>query len=258
MRKSFLLHIDSLCILDDLTDEQKGQLFNAIYQFQLGNKIELSSIIKIAFSQFKNQFMRDAEKYEKTCEARKLAGSKGGKQKVANATNSKQKVANVAESDNDSKSKNKSDSKNKEEPIKPLENLKDEFEPIWKDYSLTFLKAKGRGGGVKKKAKANFNKLIAKYSLTQILDLIEAHKKLKIGHKDLERLLTINYMKQFLEDSTTAPTGLVPIDWIGKKFIYGEYRCEFTEKGYFNITQDYEVTNTQDVKNIIEGIKNAG
>ena len=76
--KSFLLQIDSLCILDDLTDEQSGQLFNAIYQYQLGNEIELPPLIRIAFSQFKNQFNRDEEKYQKTCEARKEAGSKGG------------------------------------------------------------------------------------------------------------------------------------------------------------------------------------
>jgi hypothetical protein len=113
MRKSFVLHIDSLCVLDDLSDEQKGQLFNAIYQYQLGNEVVLSPLVKIAFSQFKQQFIRDDEKYQNVCESRKIAGSKGGKQKVANASKCKQNVANVADSDNksDSDSKNKSDSK---------------------------------------------------------------------------------------------------------------------------------------------------
>ena len=127
MRKSFLLHIDSLCILDDLSDEQKGQLFNAIYKFQLGEELELSPIIKIAFSQFKNQFMRDEEKYEKTCEARKLAGSKGGKQRVANqanATNSKQDEANQAENKN--KNKNKSDNDNKKDSDNNIIVVEDE------------------------------------------------------------------------------------------------------------------------------------
>jgi len=101
MKSSFLLHIDSLCILDDLDDEQKGQLFFAIYKYQLGEEIELSPLIKIAFSQFKNQFIRDNEAYKKTVEARKLAGAKGGKQKVANASKSKQKVTNVAVKDKD-------------------------------------------------------------------------------------------------------------------------------------------------------------
>tara|TARA_R110001632_G_scaffold1663_3_gene7271 strand:+ start:1286 stop:1978 length:693 start_codon:yes stop_codon:yes gene_type:complete len=113
MKKSFLLHIDSLCILNDLTDEQSGQLFKAMYQYQIGEVLELSPIIKIAFSQFKNQFDRDDEKYINTCESRKQAGSKGGKQRVANQANarkSKQDEANQAENKNKNKNKNKKDS----------------------------------------------------------------------------------------------------------------------------------------------------
>jgi len=102
MKPSFILHIDSLCILNDLDDVQKGQLFFAIYKYQIGEEIELSPMIKIAFSQFKNQFIRDNETYKKTVKARKIAGAKGGKQKVANATKSKQKVANLAVNDKDS------------------------------------------------------------------------------------------------------------------------------------------------------------
>ena len=105
------MHLDSLCILEELDDVQKGQLFNAIYKYQLGEEIELTPIIKIAFSQFKNQFQRDDEKYKKVCEVRKQAGSVGGKQRVANQANaskSKQDVANQA----DNKNKNKSDSDN--------------------------------------------------------------------------------------------------------------------------------------------------
>jgi hypothetical protein len=108
-KKSFLLHIDSLDILDDLTNGQAGVLFKAIKAHQNNEEFDLDSIVKIAFSPFKNQFARDDEKYTKTCERRAIAGSKGGKQKVANASNSKQNVANVA--DSVSKNKNKSDSK---------------------------------------------------------------------------------------------------------------------------------------------------
>jgi uncharacterized phage protein (TIGR02220 family) len=111
-RKSFLLHIDSLDILDDLTNEQVGELFRAIKAYQHGETLELSPIVKVAFSPFKNQFIRDSEKYEKTCKARAAAGSKskGGKQKVANASKSQQKVANLADNKNKNKNKNKSDS----------------------------------------------------------------------------------------------------------------------------------------------------
>lgn len=116
-RKSFVLHIDSLDILDDLTNGQAGVLFKAIKAHQNDEEFDLDSIVKMVFIPFKNQFARDNEKYEKTCKARATAGSKGGKQRVANqaiASNSKQKVANQAESDSKSDSKSKSDSDIKE------------------------------------------------------------------------------------------------------------------------------------------------
>ena len=116
-KKSFLMHIDSLAVIDDLTDEQCGELFRAIKSYHYGEELELSPLVKIAFSPFKNQFIRDHEKYIKTCEARAIAGSKGGKQKVANASKRNQKVANLA--DNDNKKDNDSDNDNKKKRFKP-------------------------------------------------------------------------------------------------------------------------------------------
>ena len=112
-KKSFLIHIDSLDILDDLSNGQAGVLFKAIKAYQHEEDYPLDSIVKIAFSPFKNQFARDDEKYVKTCERRAIAGSKGGKQKVANASKCKQELANVADNKNKNKNKtnNKSDSK---------------------------------------------------------------------------------------------------------------------------------------------------
>lgn len=109
-KKSFLLHIDSLEILNDLSDEQAGKLFKAIYSHQIDENIELDQITKMVFLPFRNQFERDNEKYAKTCERRAIAGSKGGKQKVANASKCKQELANVADNKNKNKTKNKSDS----------------------------------------------------------------------------------------------------------------------------------------------------
>ena len=127
-KKSFLLHIDSLDILDDLTNGQAGVLFKAIKAYQHGEDFPLDSVVKIAFSPFKNQFFRDDEKYAETCKRRAIAGSKGGKQKVANASNSKQELANVADSNNKNKNKtnNKSDS-NKEDTT-------DRFAEFWDLY----------------------------------------------------------------------------------------------------------------------------
>lgn len=81
MRKSFILHNDSLNVLDILTDEQAGKLFKAIRNYQNGVPQELDFGINIAFVQFENQFKRDEEKYESVVERNKINGSKGGRPK---------------------------------------------------------------------------------------------------------------------------------------------------------------------------------
>ncbi len=116
-KKSFLLHIDSLEILNDLSDDQAGKLFKAIYSHQIDGEISLDQITKMVFLPFRNQFERDNEKYVKTCERRAIAGSKGGKQKVANASKCKQELANVADSNNKNKNKTKNKSDNKSKDI---------------------------------------------------------------------------------------------------------------------------------------------
>ena len=116
-RKSFIIHKDSLSILDDLSDEQAGQLFKAIKSYQLDEEKELSSLIKIAFSPFKNQFVRDAEKYLNTVERNRINGSKGGRPPnpenpeepsglIGNPTKPK-KTDSGSKSDSDSKSDSK-------------------------------------------------------------------------------------------------------------------------------------------------------
>lgn len=114
-RKSFIIHKDSLSVLKKLNDVQAGKLFKSIAAYQEHNLLPEDNLISIIFEPFLNQFIRDEENYRNTCERRREAGSKGGKQKVANASKSKQKLANLADSksksDSDSDSKNKSDSK---------------------------------------------------------------------------------------------------------------------------------------------------
>ena len=139
-KKSFLLHIDSLDILDDLTNGQAGVLFKAIKAYQKEEEFELDSIVKIAFSPFKNQFSRDDDKYSKTCERRAIAGSKGGKQKVANASNCKQEVANVADTKNKNKNKNKT--KNKSDNDKE-EIVTSRFTPPTDIETVSYFESKG-------------------------------------------------------------------------------------------------------------------
>lgn len=121
-RKSFIIHKDSLSVLDELTDAQAGQLFKAIKSYQTEQDYELDNVLRIAFASFKNQFIRDAEKYAETVERRREAGSKGGQakqQNLANASNSKQNLANLADSVSKSDSKKDSDKESKKNILIP-------------------------------------------------------------------------------------------------------------------------------------------
>lgn len=78
--------------------------------------------------------------------------------------------------------------------------LENEFQGFWKNYTLSFLKSLGRNGGVKKKAFTNYKKIRSKYSYEQISNLVTSEANKSVGHRDLERVFTLDNMKQLLED----------------------------------------------------------
>jgi Family of unknown function (DUF6291) len=121
-KKSFILHLDSLDILDEITDEQAGQLFKAIKAFHNDNEVTLDPLVKMVFIPFKNQFLRDNEKWIGTKEKRALAGSLGGKQKVANANKIKQTPPvseNVSVSDKEKENVNEKENENGNDTLQP-------------------------------------------------------------------------------------------------------------------------------------------
>jgi hypothetical protein len=103
MKTSFVLHFDSLAMLDELTDEQAGQLFRAMKTFQLTGEMPQEFWLRVALTPFINQWSRDNLKWTKIADMRKELGKKGGeakrdklKQLVAIGSDSKQELANVA------------------------------------------------------------------------------------------------------------------------------------------------------------------
>lgn len=80
MKTSFILHIDSLCILDKMNDEQAGKFLKAIYQYQKTKELpELDPLLELVITPFINQFFRDEKKYEKVVERNRENGEKGGR-----------------------------------------------------------------------------------------------------------------------------------------------------------------------------------
>jgi hypothetical protein len=142
MKKSFLLYIDALEVLNVLTDEQAGQLFKAIRAYQLGIEIESEPIIQIALASFIQNFKRDNEKYLMIVERNRSNGLKNSKLKHETQKTQKSPVGSngvhssplVTDNgnDNDNDNDSVSDSKKKktikkENPPPTLEEVKTWF-----------------------------------------------------------------------------------------------------------------------------------
>jgi hypothetical protein len=129
IRKSFILHHDSLNVLDDLTDDQAGLLFKAIKAYHLGDDLTLDVLTNIAMSPFRNQFDRDAIKYENLCEKNRLIAENRYNTKSTTGKAGNQPLPEATKStDNDSKSKSDSDSDSKKEVTN------DRFAEFWDLY----------------------------------------------------------------------------------------------------------------------------
>lgn len=76
--KSFIIHKDSLLILNELSDDEAGKLFKAIFHYQtFGNIEKIDQLTKIALNPFLNQFKRDQEKWEEECKRSSEKGKLG-------------------------------------------------------------------------------------------------------------------------------------------------------------------------------------
>ena len=131
IKKSFILHLDSLDVIDELNDQQIAELFKAIIDFQKTGKTNLKGLMKVVFIPFKNQFLRDNNKYDSKCETNKINGSKGGRPKLTQDNPTKPKLTqrlngkpkkpyNDNDSDNDNKNDSVNDNVNKKDNVKDI------------------------------------------------------------------------------------------------------------------------------------------
>ena len=135
-KDSFVLYTKYLTQVEKLDIEQRGILFTAILRYAAGESIpNMDSVTEMLWSIIEDQLQIDFEKYQKTCNARKEAGSRGGKARnkqneanQANANFAKQSQANQADSDND----NDNDSDNKKTMCKADADAL--FEKLWMRY----------------------------------------------------------------------------------------------------------------------------
>lgn len=80
MKESFVIYKAFYEPISNLSDEDLGILFRAIFQYQIdGIEPTNTSRIYMAFQFFKNQFRLDNEKYSKVVNRNKTNGLKGGR-----------------------------------------------------------------------------------------------------------------------------------------------------------------------------------
>ena len=93
MKSSFVLYTAYMAQMELLNMEQRGVLLTAIMSYSAGEELpEMDGVTQMAFAFIKSDLDRDAEKYQKTCDARKEAGKLGGRPK-ANGFSEKQTKA---------------------------------------------------------------------------------------------------------------------------------------------------------------------
>ena len=68
IKKGFLLLNNQIEIIEDLSDEQAGQLLKAFYDYNNGNEVKLKGLMKSVFKQFKIIFDENEQRYQEKCE----------------------------------------------------------------------------------------------------------------------------------------------------------------------------------------------
>ena len=188
-KNSILLYLSDYEPVKDLSLEEKGMLFDAIFEYaSTGNTNVLPPVVLLAFKFFRMHIDENNKKWNEIKTKRIEAGSKGGKQKIANAKQSqanvanakdtKQSQANVAVNVNDNVNVNVSTEVDiKENTIVSkkdelsLSSPSEEFIKFnqWLDKHCPFvLKVKTQ------MTEPEYQKLLAKYTKKEISDVLES------------------------------------------------------------------------------------
>lgn len=93
---SFVLFTKIKGVVDELSLEQKGELFQAILDYEATGEIpDVDGVVKIAFIPIKQDLDDNHKKWEKTKKARSDAGKKAAEAKKANSIKTEQTTTNL-------------------------------------------------------------------------------------------------------------------------------------------------------------------
>lgn len=101
MKESFLIYKSFYPAIEDLSNEQLGKLFRAIFEYQISEIDCTDPDIVMAFKFFKNQFRLDAVKYEKVVNRNRANGLNGGRPKTEDNPENPVGLSKPKKADND-------------------------------------------------------------------------------------------------------------------------------------------------------------
>ena len=236
-KKSFILHLDSLDVFDDLNNQEAGELIKTIIKYQRlkhdGMSFDLSEIdntlIRVAFKPFKAQFDRDYEKYLSIVERNKLNGKNGGrpqkteetnafyekqtKAKKANAFSDSQKTQNnpvgFLETQNNPVGKS-GFLKNPKKPDNDNDNIKDNDNKKENNIILTDNSTDNKQNNIIEKKEI---KNISKYNSTSNNDIFSISKKEEGKEKDWRKDFNV-YLSELHEEVDKI---LCDAEWMEKQ-----------------------------------------
>jgi hypothetical protein len=103
-KNSFILYHDQKEVIDELSDEDAGKLFKAIYEYNVNKKMDLTGALKLIFIPFRKTFDRNDDKWEDIVKKRSEAGKKGMEKRwkegknITNDNKCYQMITNITDS----------------------------------------------------------------------------------------------------------------------------------------------------------------